>query len=95
MNHVLHACLALAAQAMLQCADADAAPVQPVFTNDTAANTLSFNDTFGHSVIVGTYNPITGLWTASGSNVTSVGLSNKRIPLILLPCGFILLYLIF
>jgi hypothetical protein len=75
MNHILHACLALAAQAMLQCADADAAPVQPVFTNDTAANTLSFNDTFGHSVVVGTYNPITGLWTASGSNVTSVGLS--------------------
>lgn len=75
MNHVLHACLALAAQAMLQCADADASPVQPVFTNDTAANTLSFNDTFGHSVVVGSYNPLNGLWTASGSNVTSVGVS--------------------
>lgn len=75
MNHVLNACLAIVAQAMLQCADADASPVQPVFTNDTAANTLSFNDTFGHSVVVGSYNPTNGLWTASGSNVTSVGLT--------------------
>jgi hypothetical protein len=43
-----------------------AAPVQPVFTNDTVANTLSFNDTFGHQVVMGVYDPATGLWTAQG-----------------------------
>lgn len=49
--------------------------VMPVFKNDTLAHSLSFNDTFGHSVIVGTYDPVSGLWTAAGSNVTSVGLT--------------------
>jgi hypothetical protein len=44
---------------------ASGATVQPVFTNDTAANNLSFNDTFGHTVVLGTYNSSTGVWTAS------------------------------
>ena len=31
--------------------------MSPVFTNDTVANSISFNDTFGHNVQIGTYNP--------------------------------------
>lgn len=54
---------------------AHAADVMPVWENDTVTNQLSFNDSFGHEVIVGTYNASTGLWTAAGSNVTSVGIS--------------------
>jgi hypothetical protein len=45
---------------------AKAASVAPVFTNDTVANSISFNDTFGHQVVMGVYNPATGLWTAQG-----------------------------
>jgi hypothetical protein len=48
------------------CGAASAASVAPVFTNDTTANTLSFNDTFGHNVQLGTYDPATGLWTSTG-----------------------------
>lgn len=69
MNQNLQACFAIMAQAMMQCAllpPAEAASVQPVFTNDTVANTLSFNDTFGHTVAIGTYSPSTGLWTSTG-----------------------------
>ena len=54
------------------------ASVQPVFTNDTVADTLTFNDTFGHAVQIGTYNPSTGLWTSTGvaggfTNITVSG----------------------
>ena len=44
-----------------------AASVMPIWQNDTAANTLSFQDTFGHSVSIGSYNPSTGAWSVSGS----------------------------
>lgn len=51
----------------LTCAPpAQAASVAPVFNNDTVADTLSFNDTFGHNVQLGTYDPATGLWTSTG-----------------------------
>jgi hypothetical protein len=52
---------------------AHAATVLPVFTNDTSANTLTFNDTFGHNVNIGSYNPATGAWLISaGSGVTAL-----------------------
>lgn len=59
------ACFAILAQAYAQCA-ALAADVMPVWQNDTAANSLSFNDTFGHQVSIGTYDSSTGVWSAGG-----------------------------
>jgi hypothetical protein len=60
------ACFAALTQLMLSAVCADAATVMPVWTNDNVANTISFNDTFGHTVIIGTYSPSTGTWTSTG-----------------------------
>lgn len=63
------AAILLSAIACLQGVDpASASSVMPIFTDDTVANTLSFNDTFGHQVVIGSYNPATGLWTAVGAS---------------------------
>jgi hypothetical protein len=63
MNNTLAACFLAVSQAFAQCA-ADAATVGPVWQNDTVANAISFQDTFGHQVQIGVYDPATGLWTA-------------------------------
>jgi hypothetical protein len=68
-NFAVSACFAVIAQAFMQCASI-AASVMPIFQNDTAANTLSFNDTFGHNVLVGSYNPATGAWMAPVGSVS-------------------------
>jgi hypothetical protein len=77
MNRLLKYLLAIALLA-LPMSGARAASVQPIFTNDTVANNLTFNDTFGHVVVLGTYSPVTGLWTAQGvaggfTNLTVTG----------------------
>lgn len=43
--------------------------IMPVWTNDNAAKTLSFNDSFGHDVVVGTYNSGTGVWSPGSISV--------------------------
>lgn len=55
---------------------AHAATVSPVWRNDTATNIISFNDTFGHQVSIGTYNASTGTWAipAGGIAGTSGGI---------------------
>jgi hypothetical protein len=52
---------------------ASAAKVAPVFTNDTSAHSLSFNDTFGHDVVMGSYNPGTGAWMPVGGGGGGAG----------------------
>lgn len=52
-----------------------AADVMPVWQNDTVANTLTFNDTFGHQISLGTYSPITGAWMPGGAQSIVVGTS--------------------
>lgn len=76
MNPTLSACFAALAQAFLSCAStpSNAADVMPVWQNDTAANTLSFNDTFGHQISIGTYNPSTGAWISTPLAGTSGGI---------------------
>jgi hypothetical protein len=61
------------------CQGALAATVGPVWQNDTAANSISFNDAFGHQVSIGTYNPLSGVWTAIGSagSFTSITISGN------------------
>src|ERR1700730_16835344 len=51
--------------ALLLASPAWAAALMPVWQNDSSANTLSFNDGFGHQVVVGSYSPSTGVWTAA------------------------------
>src|ERR1700730_17890948 len=51
--------------ALLLASPAWAAALMPVWQNDSSANTLSFNDGFGHQVVVGSYSPLTGVWTAA------------------------------
>jgi hypothetical protein len=43
--------------------------LMPVWQNDTVSNALSFNDTLGHQVQIGTYNPATGAWAIGGVSV--------------------------
>jgi hypothetical protein len=71
MNTISSACFAALSQLLAQCG-ANAADVMPVWQNDTAVNTLSFNDTFGHQVSIGTYNPTTGAWSVAAGSI-SVG----------------------
>lgn len=80
MRFVLSSCTTIfaAAIACMQPVSSPAAPVYPVFTDDTVANTLSFNDTFGHTVVIGSYNPANGVWTTAGvaggfTNITVSG----------------------
>jgi hypothetical protein len=63
LRYTLSACFA----AFIPCA-ANAADVMPIWQNDTAATSLSFNDTFGHQVSIGTYNSSTGVWSVPASS---------------------------
>jgi hypothetical protein len=78
MKKMTPACFYAITQIMLSAVCANAADVMPIFENDTTAHNLSFNDTFGHEVVLGTYDPATGLWTAGGvaggfTNLTVTG----------------------
>jgi hypothetical protein len=66
MNNSLAACFVALSQIFAQCSAADAAAVMPVWQNDTAAHAISFQDTFGHQVQIGVYDPVAGTWTAQG-----------------------------
>lgn len=67
MRLILPTCAAAVAAVLLSSVCSRAATEMPVFQNDTSANTLTFNDTFGHQVQLGTYNSVTGSWSVSGT----------------------------
>jgi hypothetical protein len=54
------------------------AQVMPIWQNDTSANTLSFNDAFGHQVMVGSYDPGTGAWSIAPSSSAVSGPSSTN-----------------
>jgi hypothetical protein len=65
MRKVIAGIVLAAAAALSPLWIAYAATVGAFMQNDTVANSLSFNDSFGHQVVIGTYNSGTGVWAAS------------------------------
>lgn len=55
--------------AMFIAGSSNAATVMPIWKNDTAANTISFQDTFGHQVAIGAYNPANGSWSVPSNSI--------------------------
>lgn len=41
--------------------------VMPFWQNDNTAYTISFNDSFGNQITIGSYDPLTGVWTSAPS----------------------------